>query len=93
MGYGEYVIMWDTFLSNAGSAMNLTASQAGIVLSIIFTGLASLVSGIGTRSAIAVLGAGTLGMVFFTAVGWFPQWTGAILGIIFGYLFTREILN
>lgn len=85
--------MWEIFLANAGSAMNLTASQAGIVLSIIFTGIGALVSGIGTGSGYGVLGAGTLGMVFFTAVGWFPQWTGAILGIIFGYLFTREILN
>lgn len=85
--------MWEVFLSNAGTALNLTASQAGIVLSLIFTGIASLVTGIGTGSGYGILGAGTIGIVFFTAVGWFPQWTGAILGIIFGYLFTREILN
>lgn len=85
--------MWEVFLSNAGVALNLTQSQAGIVMSLIFTGIVGTVAGIATRSGLALLAGMTIGIVFFTAIAWFPQWTGATLGVIFGYLFTREILN
>lgn len=83
--------LWELFLTEAGSALNITANQAGIVLSLIGTAIFDAVIGIGTGSGIAVVIASVLGIISFSAIGWFPVWTGAVIAIVFGVIFANAI--
>ena len=83
--------LWETFLTEAGTALNITANQAGIVLSLIGTAIFDAVIGIGTQSGIAVLVCSVLSIIAFSAVGWFPVWTGAVVAIVFGILFANAV--
>lgn len=89
--------MFDAFLSSVATAWNVTTSGAGIIMSILCTGFFIAVLATGSRSGKVVAPGAALGIIFFTAIEWFPTWTGAILAIVFGLLFagssTREILK
>lgn len=82
---------WDLFLENVASALNITSGMAGIVSSIVGVAILDIILGVATESGIAVVIASILGVVFFVAVGWFPVWTGAIIGLVFSLIVANAI--
>lgn len=81
--------MFDGFLTSVSVAWGTTISGAGIILSIICIAFFIAVLAIGSGSGEVVAPGAALGIIFFTAIEWFPVWTGAILAIVFGLLFAK----
>lgn len=84
-------MVWDGFLSNVATALNITQGMAGIVCSLVATIIVDIITGIASRSGLAVIGSTIVGIIFFVAIEWFPQWTGAILGLVFGLIFAQGV--
>lgn len=86
--------MWTDWLTSASSAMGTTVTEAGIILSLVFTIVIVLVCVLGSSSKSQVitvpLGA-TLGVVLFTFMGWFPLWTGSVLALILAIFLGKTI--
>lgn len=85
------MVLWENFLIEAGIALNVTANQAGLVLGLIGTAILDAVIGIASGSGIAVVVASILGIIAFSAIGWFPVWTGAVIAIVFGLIFVNAL--
>lgn len=85
------MVLWENFLIEAGIALNITASQAGIVLSLIGTAIFDAVIGIASGSGVAVVVCSVIGVIAFSAIGWFPVWTGAVVAIVFGLIFMNTL--
>jgi len=85
--------MFEEFLLSVADSIGTTQAGAGIMLSVLLTGALDLVLGIATQHVYAIFGGTILGIVFFVVIGWFPVWTGAVLGIIFALLFASSTLD
>jgi hypothetical protein len=83
--------LWEAFLTEVGTALNITVGQAGLVMSLISTAIIDAVIGIATGSGIAVVAVSVLSVIAFSAIGWFPLWTGAVVAIVFGIIFANSI--
>lgn len=89
------MVIWSDTLTNAGTWMGVTTSQAGVILSLMFT--------ISTLVAILIATKGRkaefttpIGMLFltvlFTFLGWYPVWTGSVLALILA-IFVGKIIS
>lgn len=87
----RYALAWDLFLENVAVALNISSSMAGILCSLVSTAILDVILGVATESGLSVIIGSIIGIIFFVAVGWFPTWTGAILGIVFSVIFANAI--
>ena len=87
-------MIWSEVMINAGIWMGVTASQAGTILSLVFTLamiVAILIATRGKRAEFTVP-TGTLFLtVFFTFLGWYPVWTGSVLALVLA-IFVGQII-
>ena len=84
------------YLTSVGSALGITAIQAGIILSLVFTVgiMITVILGTKGRQAQVTIPLSTLfPTVLFTFMGWYPVWTGSalalVLSIFIAYTFSR----
>jgi len=81
--------MFEEFLANAAEFMGTTQTNAGIVLSLITTICIIIVVAIATkgkRFEIMGLLIGFFCTVMFTAMSWYPIWTGAVMALMIALL-------
>jgi len=81
--------MFDGFLTSVSVSWGTTVSGAGIIMSVLCIAFFIAVLATATSSGEVVAPGAALGIIFFTAIEWFPVWTGAILAIVFGLLFAK----
>ena len=84
-------MVWDLFLENVATALNIGSSTAGILCSLVSIAIVDLILGVATESGISIVVGSIIGIVFFVAVGWFPVWTGAIIGLVFSLIVANAI--
>lgn len=90
------MVIWSDWLTAIADAMEVTQTQAGVMISLIFTILVVVIILIATRgkSAQITVPIGSLLMtVLFTFMGWLPVWFGSVialvLAIFIAYIFSR----
>jgi len=89
------VVVWQDYLTNAGTWLGVTAVQAGIILSLSVTlgvVVAILIATRGRKAEITVP-VGTLFVtVLFTFLGWYPIWTGSVLALVLA-IFVGKVIS
>lgn len=77
--------IWTEWLTAAGTALDMTPTQAGTFLSLTVTiviVLAILIATRGRKAEYTVSIGALLCMILFTFIGWMPVWTGSVIGIV-----------
>jgi hypothetical protein len=79
------MVIWTEWLESASTALGVTTSEGGIILSLAFVMSVVLAIAIATRghrilesSSLVIL----LGLILFTYMGWLPLWTGSALALV-----------
>ena len=85
--------MFDAFLTSVGGAIGTTAGEAGIILSLLGVAFFDVLVAVASGGRNAIVVSSIIGIVFFIAIDWFPAWSGAVLGLVFALIFTRETVN
>ena len=88
------MVMWSDWLEAIASGMGSTASQAGVIISLIFIiGIAMfiLIATRGRKSGLTVGLTSLMGLVLFTFIGWLPLFTGSVLAIVVSLLLARFV--
>ena len=73
------------YLTSVGSALGVTALQAGIILSLVFTVGVMITVILGTKGKepqITIPLSALFPTVLFTFMGWYPVWTGSALALV-----------
>ena len=81
--------MFESFLASVADIMGTTQSNAGIVLSLLTTISLILIVAIATkgkRFEIIGLIMSFFCTVMFTAMAWYPVWTGAVMALMIALL-------
>ena len=77
--------IWSEWLELAGTALEMTTTQAGTFLSLgitIVIIMAILIATRGKQSHYTVTIGALFCMVLFVFMGWMPIWTGSVIGIV-----------
>ena len=77
--------IWTDWLESAGTALEMTPTQAGTFLSLSITIvilLAILIATRGNKAEYTVSIGALMCMILFTFIGWMPIWTGSVIGIV-----------
>jgi len=90
------MVIGSDYLTNVATAMGVTAIQAGVILSLIFTAgtiITILIATKGEKPQITMPLGALFPTVLFTFMGWYPIWTGSalalVLSIFIAYVFSR----
>lgn len=89
------MVIWSDTLTNAGTWMDVTPVQAGVILSLMFTLatlLAILIATKGRRAEFTVPTGALFVTVLFTFLGWYPVWTGSVLALVLA-IFVGKIIS
>lgn len=87
-------MIWSYWLHEAALVLELTDEQAGILLSLLISVLLALtftVATKGKRAAEVMMGSLLVSVIIFTFMGWFPLWTGSVIGLILALLLARTV--
>jgi hypothetical protein len=77
--------VWAQTLQNIADSLQVTQSEAGIIMSLSFTIGCIVVLVIATRGKGAITTIPVIGffnILLFTFLGWFPIWTGSIIALV-----------
>ena len=90
------MVVWSQYLQNVADFMNTTATQAGVIMSLMLIISMLVVVLIVTRGkwAISTMPITALfSILTFTYIGWFPVWTGSVIALVLvifvGYIFSK----
>ena len=89
------MVIWADTLTNAGTWMGVTTSEAGVILSLMFTLatlLAILIATKGRKAEFTVPTGALFITVLFTFLGWYPVWTGSVLALVLA-IFVGKIIS
>jgi len=89
------MVIWSDWLESAGTALEMTPTQAGTFLSLMTTIviiLAILIATKGRGGAYTVTVGALLCMILFIFIGWMPVWTGSVIGVILA-LFIADMVK
>lgn len=89
------MVIWSDWLTAIADAMEVTQTQAGIMISLIFTVMVLVVILIATRGRSAQISTpiGALMMIIlFTFMGWLPIWLGSVIALVLS-IFTAWIFS
>lgn len=81
--------MFEDFLTAAAEYMGTTATNTGIVLALLVSLTLILIVAIATKGAkfeIVGLLMGLFTTVLFTAMNWYPLWTGSVIALMIALL-------
>ena len=87
--------IWAEWLELAGTALEMTTTQAGTFLSLgitIVIIMAILIATRGVKSQYTVPIGALFCMVLFVFIGWMPTWTGSVIGVVLA-LFLAKIIE
>lgn len=77
--------IWNQYLTDVASFMNVTEAQAGTISALIFTVgvvLIALVATKGRNASTIVPMVGFFSTLLFTYMEWFPVWTGTLIALV-----------
>lgn len=90
------MVVWPEYLTAIGNALDVTATQAGMIFALTFTMCVILVVLIATRGRkpqVTMPTSALFPTLLFTFMGWYPAWTGSVialvLAIFIAYVFSR----
>lgn len=89
------MVLWSDVLANAGTWMGVTATEAGVILSLaitLATILTILIATRGKQAQFTVPTGALFLMVLFTFMGWVPVWTGSVLALVLA-IFVGKIIS
>lgn len=78
-------MLWDGWLTPVANGMGVSLTQAGVILSLLFTVSLIIVVAVGTRgrqAGVIVPFSGMIGVIFFTYIQWFPIYLGSVIALI-----------
>ena len=88
------MVIWSDWLNAIASAFDTSSTEAGIIISLMFT-IASifivLMATKGKRPEVTVTFTGFFITVLFTFMGWYPVWIGSVIALIISILLARII--
>lgn len=88
------MVVWTDYLNAIASALDTSATEAGIMISLMFT-MASifivLIATKGKRPEVTVTFTSFFVTVLFTFMGWYPVWIGSVIALIISILLARII--
>jgi len=79
------MVIWADWLEACGTAMGVTTTEAGMILSLVIIISLVLAIGIATRGRMLVTSSSMvslMGLILFTFLGWLPLWTGSALALV-----------
>jgi hypothetical protein len=77
------------YLNAIGTALGITAIEAGIMISLLFSILTIFVIVLATRGESSELTIGLTSLfttLIFTFMGWYPVWVGSVLALVISIL-------
>ena len=90
------MVVWTDYLTSIADAIGTTATEAGMIFSLIFTmGIIILViiATKGRKPQVTMPLSAFFPTLLFTFMGWYPIWTGSaialVLAIFIAYVFSR----
>lgn len=90
------MVIWSDYLTSIASALGTTATQAGVMFSLIFTIVTIFVVLVATRGRkpqVTMPISALFPTVLFTFMGWYPIWTGSVIALVIAifiaYVFSR----
>ena len=90
------MVVWSQYLQNVADFMNTTATQAGVIMSLMLIISMLVVVLIVTRGKGAIVTmpiTALFTILLFTFIGWFPVWTGSVIALVLvifvGYIFSK----
>lgn len=89
------MVIWSDYLTNAGTWMGVTATQAGVMLSMAITlavVMTILIATRGKKAEITVPVGSLFTTVLFTFMGWYPIWTGSVLALVLA-IFVGKVIS
>ena len=87
-------MIWSEYLTSIADAMGVTAIQAGVMISLIFSTaliLTVLIATKGRKPEVSVPFVALFSTVLFTFMGWYPVWIGSVMALVISILLARII--
>lgn len=88
------MVIWSDYLNSIASAFGTSATEAGIMISIMFT-IASifivLMATKGRKPEVTVTFTGFFVTILFTFMGWYPVWIGSVIALVVAIILARAI--
>ena len=82
-------MVWEDWLASVAPILGTTTTQAGVIMSLIFTFVFVLMGGLVAPKKGTEVGMSITALFFtflFTYVEWYPIWTGTALSLILAFL-------
>ena len=82
-------MIWSEYLTSIAAAMGVTATQAGIMISLIFSTaliLTVLIATKGKKPDVSVPFVALFSSILFTFMGWYPIWIGSVMSLVISIL-------
>ncbi len=90
------MVVWSQYLLDIADFMNTTATEAGVIMSLmLITSLliAVLIVTKGEAALVTIPISSLFSILLFTFIGWFPVWTGSVIALVLvifiGYVFGK----
>ncbi len=77
-------MVWEAWLTAIAPSLDVTASQAGIIISflIIFAAVLMVAMAAPKHASVGMSVTALIGSLFFTYISWLPVWTGTALSFV-----------
>lgn len=88
-------MLWEDWVASIAPSLNVTTSQAAIILAFVFTFAFVIMSIIGSPDHAdkgAPIAAG-FGILLFTYAEWFPRWTGTAMAFLCAALLLKTFMG
>ncbi len=88
------MVVWSDWLLSASVAMGVTQTEAGVIMSLLFTLVILVVVVVGSKGKsleITAPLASLIGLVFFIFLGWLPLWTGSAIALVVAIFLGKSI--
>lgn len=88
------MVVWSGYLNAIAAAFGTTATEAGIIISLLFSVAALFVVVIATkgkRPDVTVTFTSFFTTVLFTFMGWYPIWIGSVMALVIAILLARIV--
>jgi len=88
------MVIWTEYLTSIASALGTSATEAGMIFSLIFTIgllLVAVIATKGKKPEITMSLSSFFSTVFFTFIGWYPLWIGSVMALVLALMFAMFI--
>ena len=88
-------MVWEAWLTAIAPSLDVTASQAGIIISflVIFAGVLMVAMAAPKHASVGMSVTAFIGALFFTYVSWLPVWTGTALSFVLAIIVALVLKN